>query len=350
MLGNVGFWICYAGIGGLLVYLAWYGNRRRKRDPIEVSVGDDPQCAQCGYDVRGLPGHICPECGGDLHDVGVTTAQFRQWQRVPSAVRGVIWSVAVLIVGAIAMRAAVVDRLPVRQEEVRLTSYGSTAALQVERVHTDEYDGVASAGGYWGAESKTVADELRVKPAVNPVGAVELRWDFLSDEWHLQTPTVERSGNGRPPVEAVDAFVSAFAGPVPAPMDPGTAVPRPPIVLGPAECRIFLTLALLEWEPDGRRRTVQVGNMSDLLDAVQAEARLPVPEAWAQATPWTIGQIGRMVTGMPATLAREWIVIPPLIIAGSMWPAVWLVGLVLVTRRQGVRAKDFRPGEPVEQP
>ena len=28
-------------------------------------------CGRCGYDVRGLPGHVCPECGGDLREVGV---------------------------------------------------------------------------------------------------------------------------------------------------------------------------------------------------------------------------------------------------------------------------------------
>ena len=32
---------------------------------------DHPRCGGCGYIVVGLPTHICPECGGDLRDVGV---------------------------------------------------------------------------------------------------------------------------------------------------------------------------------------------------------------------------------------------------------------------------------------
>jgi rRNA maturation endonuclease Nob1 len=32
---------------------------------------DHPRCGGCGYIVIGLPSHICPECGGNLRDVGV---------------------------------------------------------------------------------------------------------------------------------------------------------------------------------------------------------------------------------------------------------------------------------------
>ncbi len=32
-----------------------------------------PECGHCGYDVRGLPTFICPECGRDLREVGILT-------------------------------------------------------------------------------------------------------------------------------------------------------------------------------------------------------------------------------------------------------------------------------------
>lgn len=40
---------------------AWY---RRPRPATE------PQCGKCGYNIRGLPSPICPECGSDLRKVG----------------------------------------------------------------------------------------------------------------------------------------------------------------------------------------------------------------------------------------------------------------------------------------
>jgi hypothetical protein len=38
-----------------------------------VDGGTDPLCGQCGYCVRGLETMICPECGGDLREVGIIT-------------------------------------------------------------------------------------------------------------------------------------------------------------------------------------------------------------------------------------------------------------------------------------
>lgn len=32
----------------------------------------EPVCGACGYPVRGLPNFACPECGGDLREVGIT--------------------------------------------------------------------------------------------------------------------------------------------------------------------------------------------------------------------------------------------------------------------------------------
>ena len=36
-------------------------------------------CGRCGYDVRGLPSRVCPECGGDLSVVGVRRSDERRF-------------------------------------------------------------------------------------------------------------------------------------------------------------------------------------------------------------------------------------------------------------------------------
>ena len=48
---------------GIFVLLAMQWRRR----PVNAA----PVCGRCGYDVRGLPGNVCPECGSDLRVVGV---------------------------------------------------------------------------------------------------------------------------------------------------------------------------------------------------------------------------------------------------------------------------------------
>jgi hypothetical protein len=39
----------------------------------------DPCCGRCGYDVRKLPSHICPECGSDLRRVGLELPDRRRY-------------------------------------------------------------------------------------------------------------------------------------------------------------------------------------------------------------------------------------------------------------------------------
>lgn len=54
-----------------------------------------PACAACGYPVRGLPTFTCPECGGDLREVGIRTPlgwRIGRRRRVP-------WAAAVAVPG-----------------------------------------------------------------------------------------------------------------------------------------------------------------------------------------------------------------------------------------------------------
>ena len=101
MLTPLHFWATYLAIGVLFVFLAYWGGRWRRLNPREVDQGDGPAgCAHCGYDVRGLPSHICPECGSDLNEVGRLAPRYRKWQKVPPVLRGVVYSASVLLVAA----------------------------------------------------------------------------------------------------------------------------------------------------------------------------------------------------------------------------------------------------------
>lgn len=46
---------------------------------MDSPAGPTFRCGQCGYDVRGLPTAVCPECGGNLHAVGVVDTSRRGW-------------------------------------------------------------------------------------------------------------------------------------------------------------------------------------------------------------------------------------------------------------------------------
>jgi hypothetical protein len=100
MLGNWPFWFAYVGTGALLVLLAWLGSRRRRLSPKQLAAGGIPAaCGSCGYDLTGLPGTTCPECGSDLALVGRISPQFHRWAAVPVTARLIVWTVAVAALG-----------------------------------------------------------------------------------------------------------------------------------------------------------------------------------------------------------------------------------------------------------
>ena len=36
---------------------------------MQLEIGVDIFCPDCGYNLRGLLGDVCPECGGDIAEV-----------------------------------------------------------------------------------------------------------------------------------------------------------------------------------------------------------------------------------------------------------------------------------------
>jgi hypothetical protein len=58
-------------------------------------ASDEPQCGKCGYNVTGLPGTVCPECGSDLGAVGIRHPG--QWVPPSRLTRAAGWTPFVLL-------------------------------------------------------------------------------------------------------------------------------------------------------------------------------------------------------------------------------------------------------------
>ncbi len=205
------FWIVYAAVGVLLVYLAWYGGGRRKLTPREIAQADAAVivCAMCGYNVRGLPGQICPECGSDLDEVGRLTPAFRRWQKQPSAVRFGVWTKVVLLVGALTFVIAASTYLLMQQRLTDRYTLGAPALVEMgylkrttirERGVIDRWD--------------ITLERIYARRADGSGHeSLLLEFDVLSDMWRLTGEGVEsQSGTGFPPPAAIDAFVAHLLG------------------------------------------------------------------------------------------------------------------------------------------
>ena len=181
-------------------------------------MADDEQstrCGRCGYDVRGLPSAMCPECGGDLREVGV----------VGPATNGWAFRAAALVVYAFV---ALVSPLPIVAALALLLPTRATRefdrTLRLDRPGEVSYDlRVAGGGVAWTQLAGTTS-----------------RWRAAGTDYVLIAPPADRSPTGptppdRPPPRG---RVLLADGPVPddladailAAAVPVTVDPRPPAV------------------------------------------------------------------------------------------------------------------------
>jgi len=70
-------WSCWL----LLIVAVLASKLFLKRRVSEAAAESEPTCGNCGYVVKGLPSYTCPECGGNLGEVGVHFAN--EWRTHP---------------------------------------------------------------------------------------------------------------------------------------------------------------------------------------------------------------------------------------------------------------------------
>lgn len=89
----------------ILFVLGYWAHRHPSK-----AASQEPMCGQCGYIVVGLPSSICPECGQDLREVGITYPPAVR-ERVTRAGLLLLWSVLLLACG-VASYYWLIARLP----------------------------------------------------------------------------------------------------------------------------------------------------------------------------------------------------------------------------------------------
>lgn len=73
-------------------------------------ASSEPQCGRCGYNVTGLPGTVCPECGSDLAVVGITHPG--QWVPASRWVRALGWTAFVALAVLLPLLQVMVELRP----------------------------------------------------------------------------------------------------------------------------------------------------------------------------------------------------------------------------------------------
>ena len=357
---SVWFWIMCGGVGVLLVFLAWYGGRRRRLRPVEVDTATEAVCANCGYDVRGLPGHTCPECGSDLNEVGRLTPRFRKWQKAPPIARALIWTVAVLVIGAILAITALSSHLPMHLTMRSERIIGLPPILSIEeRVESSDHGwGLIDAIGDARSNYVPSAQRLVAEPALrNGPDDLELSWNVLDHTWRLKgSGTSDASGEGPPPLDAIDAFVTALFGrpatrPASRPADWTYAEPLNTIAEGaalpvtPERARLLLYLkfhrfqsGIIELRETRNRWQMIQGMTDDEREAYQRAQIASLPDGLFEGD--TNDYFVMMFAPRPNAggLGRD--IRPdygPLALAIGYWLLVWITGGVFVVRRRAVR-------------
>src|SRR5687768_7245870 len=65
----------------------------------------EPRCGRCGYIVRGIPTFVCPECGSDVREVGITTGKTSHSPWIAFLLGALVWSIILPFVASLVVQA-----------------------------------------------------------------------------------------------------------------------------------------------------------------------------------------------------------------------------------------------------
>lgn len=160
-------------VGGAVVALGvmWWRVVRGPRG------GDLPQCGRCGYAVRGTQSLNCPECGGDLREVGITTP--KQRGRVGPVAFVVLWTLLLPVPGCLVSGILMAVGPQQHSSYARMSLTPESGAYNSATVEYSSTYTVASSGVSIGSSSSTQVSSTGVWntqfqfPSLPPNGAVD---------------------------------------------------------------------------------------------------------------------------------------------------------------------------------
>ncbi len=335
MASAVHFWIAFFGTGLLLVVLAWAGSRRRKLGPKQLAGGNYPAaCGSCGYDLTGLPGTTCPECGSDLELVGRLSPQFHRWAAVPVTARLIVWTVAISAFAAAMVYIGIKEILP------RTQAFDARTTWTLR--HREEGKSLSLTVRAW-FERSVAADDLYAYSTSIPSRSSAWLGSHVAgnysevDDLPDGTRRVRISGGS-------SIYLVPGEGQAPEVYDQGLPADR--------------TKGKLATESDARAAIVHVlGNLPhgltpEEVEAIADELTPQVEQFLAHGALATSGGQGRMVTYGTAPGALEPPVVEPLaiVLAGGFWLLVWALGLPFILRKRPIsirRERNEVPAEPM---
>jgi hypothetical protein len=360
------FWIVFVATGVLLAVLAWAGGRRRKLSPKQLAAGGIPAaCGSCGYDLTGLPGHICPECGSDLDLVGRLSPRFRLWSNAPVTARVIIWTVAIAGFGAGFMHGALEGALPRQQQLVVHGNWTLEVPVPGEqlpdRPNTYSAIRVRLVGHFtrraWPTDPSYVAHAAVIPDRSCRFAAARLELDFYEPpeiaEWqnerhytHRKIPGqgvvyLSRNDQSEPEVSkgSREALSPALRAKFPANM-------------GTAEA-LLLTLDQAGYDNRHRPADELAADLAQQMDNFLRYGGASPPQTgsvWMSrditrsTSPWRLGTV--MNAGNMTRLEQV-----PTLMAGSFWLAIWLTGLPFILRKRplSIRRPEAGPANAGEK-
>ena len=354
------------------------------------------ECGGCGYDVRALPGDVCPEGGGDLDVVGRLTRWQRRRRTFALPLRLATWTLGVAFVGGLCSLMALNKFVPTVSKQTAEYPASAATGERYVLVERNEDTGTPLRRGFFDPlhgqfappQSLLGPDDCVVSLSGfnrDAAAVATLRWDRHTGDWAVRAADagILTSGRGAPTPRAVWLVTSRAAGVAPQDAARAEAAASPTIgeltrfapfvrpwarvgipgEAGTASFREYVAEAhaaqlyrdlLLRYFPPPNLYDVPVEDQRGVLDAA---LRARVPTVWLNRLPGilfggtfpgicqnrALAPPGWLDYGPPATASSTRPVWSKFLPVVAVWPLVWLLGLPLVLRRRAVRANLTTP-------